>query len=721
MQIKLDLEQPLKIARDFFQKRQNLILLTFFLVSWFLLSLVINLPIFSPGGLKVGRPAPYTLKAPKDLEYVDEKKTEDLKEKARQSVDKVYRFSPLAVTKMEQDVRNFYSLIREAQKIKPQKETSPSALEASRLNFLRTELGTGIPDEVLKAALKLSPARLNSLEGRTVSLIGNLSREKITQEKLDAKKEELKELAQEFNDLSAEEKMIMGEVSAYYLRANYLYDEGETQRLRDEAASKVKPIKVKKLKGEVIVREGEIITSDKKDILERVGLWRSSFDLRTVASSSILIAFLLLIFGLYLQHEKPEFIKRYKYLALLFLLIFAATLSVKLISPFFPVYVIPLQAAGMLAAVLMGTQVAWATLIISLFLASLIIGSQVSFLLVIFLSGVTGIYFLSNLRRQSDLLRAGILVSLVAGVVTFFSHSLLSSTFSDVFLQSAAGLGGGLISGIATIGALPFLESAFRITTNLRLLEMANPHHPLLQELMVKAPGTYNHSVIVGNLAERAAQEVGANPILVRVGALYHDIGKLKRPIFFVENQVGAENPHDKTNPTLSHLIITSHVKDGVEIAKKFSLPKEIIDIIQEHHGTSILYYFFEKAKEQGLEKEVSAENFRYSGRKPQTKEAALIMLADSVEAAARTLVKPSPARLEQLIRKIITERLEDGQLDESHLTLGDLEKITEVFKSVLVSTYHARIDYPSVKGLVKAEKNAGKRKKYTKKTQRGY
>ncbi len=375
----------------------------------------------------------------------------------------------------------------------------------------------------------------------------------------------------------------------------------------------------------------------------------------------------------------------------------------------------------MLAAILMGTQVAWATLIISLFLASLIIGSQVSFLLVIFLSGVTGIYFLSNLRRQSDLLRAGILVSLVAGVVTFFSHSLLSSTFSDVFLQSAAGLGGGLISGIATIGALPFLESAFRITTNLRLLEMANPHHPLLQELMVKAPGTYNHSVIVGNLAERAAQEVGANPILVRVGTLYHDIGKLKRPIFFVENQVGAENPHDKTNPTLSHLIITSHVKYGIEIAKKFSLPKKIIDIIQEHHGTSILYYFFEKAKEQGLEEEVSAENFRYHGRKPQTKEAALIMLADSVEAAARTLVKPSPARLEQLIRRIITERLEDGQLDESHLTLGDLEKITEVFKSVLVSTYHARIDYPSVKGLVKAEKNAGKRKKYTKKTQRGY
>jgi putative nucleotidyltransferase with HDIG domain len=212
---------------------------------------------------------------------------------------------------------------------------------------------------------------------------------------------------------------------------------------------------------------------------------------------------------------------------------------------------------------------------------------------------------------------------------------------------------------------------------------------------MMKAPGTYNHSIVAANLAESAAELIGARPLLTRVGCYYHDVGKIKRPFFFVENQLRGENPHDHTNPDLSRLIITAHVKDGVELAKQNQLPPEIVDIIREHHGTSVVTYFFHRAQQvQGKEK-VPESRFRYAGEKPQTKEAALVMLADCVEAAARTIHKPSSSRLEQLIKKIVRDKLEDGQLDESLLTMRDLEKITKNFVQGLTTIYHSRIVYP--------------------------
>ncbi len=272
------------------------------------------------------------------------------------------------------------------------------------------------------------------------------------------------------------------------------------------------------------------------------------------------------------------------------------------------------------------------------------------------------------------------------------------------------------MSAVLTLGALPILENLFHITTNLRLVELSNPHHPLLEELIIKAPGTYNHSVMVSNLSERAARAVGASPVLSRVGAQFHDVGKIKRPLFFVENQMG-KNPHDRTNPTLSFLVITSHVKEGIELARQHRLPSELVNIIEEHHGTSLLNYFYNRALEKGLSSGLTKESFRYPGRKPQTKEAALVMLADSVEAASRTLRKPTPSRIEELINRIIKEKLEDGQLDESNLTLGDLNKIAQSFKEVLISVFHARVEYPDLKTNGKGNNGQGRVKKLAKKS----
>jgi hypothetical protein len=243
---------------------------------------------------------------------------------------------------------------------------------------------------------------------------------------------------------------------------------------------------------------------------------------------------------------------------------------------------------------------------------------------------------------------------------------------------------------------LPYLEQAFRITTSEKLLTLARPNHPLLQRLLLEAPGTYYHSVLVGNLAETAADQIGADPILSRVGAYYHDVGKIQRPYFFVENQANMENPHAKLSPSLSTMIVTSHIRDGLEYCREYKLPEAIADIVGQHHGTSLVSYFYKQAAEGEHSECIIEEDFRYEGPKPQTKEVALIMLADGCEAAVRSIAKPNMNRIENTVRRIINERLRDGQLNECELTLRDLKMIGDIFIRVLCSTCHSRIEYPA-------------------------
>jgi hypothetical protein len=275
---------------------------------------------------------------------------------------------------------------------------------------------------------------------------------------------------------------------------------------------------------------------------------------------------------------------------------------------------------------------------------------------------------------------------------------LVSDTPIGLTITSSLILGSvnGILSSILTNGAVPYLESAFGITSSVRLLELSNPGNPLLRRLQIEAPGTYHHSLLVGNLAEAAADAVGGDSLLVRVAAYYHDIGKMKRPYFFIENQMG-DNPHDKIAPTLSTLILTSHVKDGVELAREHKLPQGIVEIIEQHHGDSLCSFFYHKAVEGNKNENITEDDFRYEGPKPQTKEAAIVMLADAVEAAVRSLQNRTPGRVEGLVRKIIKDKLMDGQLDESDLTLKDLDNIAGAFIRVLSGIFHNRIEYPDV------------------------
>jgi putative nucleotidyltransferase with HDIG domain len=289
-------------------------------------------------------------------------------------------------------------------------------------------------------------------------------------------------------------------------------------------------------------------------------------------------------------------------------------------------------------------------------------------------------------------MRAGIIV----GAVNFAVIVALGLFAGDLGVVQASYLGviNGIISSIFAIGSLAYLESLFGITSAIKLLELSNPNHPLLKRLLIEAPGTYHHSIMVGNLAEAAAEAVGGDPLLSRVGAYYHDIGKVKRPYFFAENQFAGENPHDKIAPGLSTLIITTHVKDGVELAKEHRLPDVVVDLIRQHHGTDLVRYFFHRAKENGREN-LSERDFRYSGPKPQSKETAIVMIVDSVEAAFRVVSSRDEDSIRDLVTKIANRKMQQGELDRSGLTIGELKKITDTLTHILKSSVHQRIAYP--------------------------
>jgi len=315
-----------------------------------------------------------------------------------------------------------------------------------------------------------------------------------------------------------------------------------------------------------------------------------------------------------------------------------------------------------------------------------------------FLGGSLGILLNTNTRKRNQLLNAGILI----GILNFFVITLLGlyegQHIQAVLKDALWGFGGGVFSSFFVMGLLHIFEIGFNITTNITLLELSDLNNPLLKELILKAPGTYHHSLIVGNLAEAACDSIFANSLLARVGAYYHDIGKIEKPEYFSENEHDAKSRHTQLAPTMSALVIIKHVRDGLELAKKHKLPASLMNFIQQHHGTGLIYFFYQRALEKVKDESyLKEEDFRYPGPKPQTKEAAVILLADSVEASSRSLSDPTPAKIEALTQKIINNKFIDGQLDECELSLKDLNKISVSFTRILTGMFHSRIEYPEV------------------------
>lgn len=360
-------------------------------------------------------------------------------------------------------------------------------------------------------------------------------------------------------------------------------------------------------------------------------------------------------------------------------------------------YFIPVVAIGMLTVILFEDLVlGFALIAVTSILAGVIANFNLTLSIIFFIGGVVGILSVWRARRRSQIIRAGVYV----GIVQLFCFlTIFLKFFSlDHFLKNYAVpvLSGGVFASFIVIGSLPIFEYLFKVTTNISLLELSDFNHPLLRKMILEAPGTYQHSLLVGNLAEAASEAVGANSLLARVGAYYHDIGKIEKAEYFSENQIHFQSKHDKLQPTMSRLIISNHIKEGTELAKKYRLNPMIIDFITQHHGTSIIYYFYRRAMQDVEENnQASEEVFRYPGPKPQRKEIAIVLLADAVEAASRTLSEPTAERLEEIVKKIINNKFIDGQLDECDLTLKDLEVIGNVFLRILSAIYHPRVKYP--------------------------
>ncbi|MBI4336117.1 MAG: HDIG domain-containing protein [Candidatus Omnitrophica bacterium] len=361
-------------------------------------------------------------------------------------------------------------------------------------------------------------------------------------------------------------------------------------------------------------------------------------------------------------------------------------------------YLIPIAGISILLVLLLSLNTSFiSTLLISLIFGLLIQG-RLDLFLMMFMGGTAGAVMAKNARRRSRLLNAGLFVG-VFNVLIISCFGLLKGPSPVLFFREAVwGFSSGILSSFLVMGLLPVFEVIFNITTNITLLELSDLNNPVLKQLILKAPGTYHHSLIVGNLAEAACDAISANPLLARVGAYYHDVGKINKPEYFSENDVEIKSRHAGLKPSMSALVIVNHVRDGVDLARGHKLPSAIISFIEQHHGTSLIYYFYQRALEKVAdEAQLKEEDFRYHGPKPQTKEAAVVLLADSVEASSRTLSEPTPAKIKALTQRIINNKFIDGQLDECDLSLKDLNRIAECFTKILTGIFHSRVAYPAV------------------------
>lgn len=650
--------------------------------------------------LKVGQPSPRDIKAPQGIVYESEVLTARAREEAERKVEPVYRIDNTVTEKLVEEVRVLFQNVRQILL-----QTSEVKVKEEKLADVLS--GWEVDSSTRKALASADQNTLNNLEEQIIQVIRRDMQGAITQEALENTREKMLAEIGALNIEAQYKPFLAAIIRKLELKPTLVYDVAATLQRREKARAEVAPVQVTIRQGEKIVGDGEIVTEEDIEALQKLGLLRPETPWRGLMGLSLLQGVLVLLMLFYLRTFKKQIYNDDHLLLLLgllwvvFLIFSRGVTAISLgnspeISRVIG-YLIPVAAGSMLTAILLDAQVASVFTVFLALEAGILAGSYFHTVATGIVSGLTGVYCVNHLDQRSSLARSSLFLTLANMLAVLALGLLLEHSLLEISLGLGLALANGVLSAVLTIGFLPFLENTFGITTAVKLLELSNPNHPLLKRLLLEAPGTYHHSLLVANLAEAAADAIGADSLLARIGAYYHDIGKLKRPYFFIENQVGIENPHDKLSPSLSSLIISCHVKDGLELAREFGLPSVVQDIIAQHHGTTLMSFFYHKACEKSRGLEVDEEEFRYETPKPQTKEAAIVMLADSVEAGIRSLPKITPNRMEGFVRKIIKEKLEDGQLENSDLTFRDLALIGDAFLKVLNGIYHSRVEYPEV------------------------
>jgi len=694
----------------------------------------------------VGQVASLDIKAPQDFLVEDKPATLNKQQKALESVHSVYDFDPNLLTVVEIQMDNAFKAM--AEYYQPgEKQEGPAepvpAREPDKAAFEQL-LGIQISDSVFRALREkkfdantlryvyrlldpifeqpvvsnrelLVPDRnrgivIRSFPSGEETTLNDFSRiMDLDQARAKIKKEA--RLVIPSSERSLEKPVV--EIAQGLLHPNLTFNKLETEERKAIARQAVKPVLFEVKKGEMIIREGEKVTPEHILKLNKLRELKTDQNSLVQLLSNFLFIFLVLsvlaTFSTVISFQKVE--QQIRELLLMSAMLIVITAMVRLGSASSPpdvlflsdkalLFALPVATGALVISVVLGLKYATIFAVLVSIFSAMVIDYGIEYSIYPLIGSFIGAREAVHCNQRSTLLKAGLWVGLTNMLIILCLQIKFGSfaNWRPLVGDLGVGFAGGILSGVIATGIVPLIEVVFSYTTDIKLLELGNLNNPLLRDLIVEAGGTYHHSIVTGSLAEAAAEAIGADPLLARVGAYYHDIGKRKKPLYFIENQRGNENKHDKLSPNMSSLILISHVKDGVEQARKYKLGKAITDIIQQHHGTSLISYFYQRAKEKEnpAEAVVHEKDFRYPGPKPQTKEAALVMLADSVEAASRSLSDPTPARIQGMVRKTITNFFTDGQLDECELSLKGLNRIAKSFNRILTTgVFHHRIEYP--------------------------
>ena len=632
--------------------------------------------------------------APRTIKVVDTFKTEQNKKEIAQKIE------PILTPAEDTYIKNNYATLEKAIEQIRAKNTSYSQ-KKEEMSLLFDFENNYYKDYILSYLINAKEENFRNTMTKAEKTLTNILNQGVTEKDFEKGNLTTMILRNTHFETSKGEIRVISALLEQVIVPNMVFDEAATEFAKRNAINSVAPTVVKFEKDEKIVFAGEPVTRVKKDALQKAGYNILELNTKGVIGIFSLVCMSVVIFMYYLLYYEKQFITK-NYLSVIALLSILMSALGSVLPAGASFYFLPFPALAVLIAVFTNPRVAVILSTILITLISLVEQIPIQPAAVFILACLIAAISTSKVRysRRFDLVKIGgeigFAMLFVILIIYLIENSINPIDSNVVWSNTLIGTVNGLLSGIIVLGIIPLLESMFKIVTPYGLAELADNNQPLLKRLQFEAPGTFAHCLMVANLCETAAEAIGADPVLARVGALYHDIGKLKRPLFFVENQTyfGIENPHTKLNPRLSKMVITAHPKDGIDLARENGLPPIVQNFIMQHHGDSIATYFYNQAKlEEGAEK-VTEEQFRYTGPRPNMKETAILMIADSVESASRTLKDHSQEELDSMINKIIQTKLNDGQLSDSPLTLKDLKTIAAVLSKNLRAAHHQRIKY---------------------------
>ena len=646
----------------------------------------------------------------------DTTKTELEKERAANEVIPVYQFSE-DISKNRQAIAAsiFNYFIDEKKGIMNDEieRDTPLAIQKKSVEEIRHELSSleeeepelQLDEEAILSLLNQDVVVLENVRDFVVDTIGNELMNKVRADDLSMKKYDIENKMRLSNIVPSNIKQPVITIARSLIVETEIINEELTKVRVEEAKAAVEPIRI--LQGQVIVREGQVIDKEVYRQLEIAGLLTNQSPVKPMLGIILFVFFISAVIYMHFSTWKENTLVKRKSLVIILVVFFLQVIIMKLISLIEPefdlliAFLFPTALAAMLVKLLTNERLALMITIVNAATAGIILQDgyaaiiQMEIALYILFGGLTSLYLLGNVSRRSTILGTslGVAVSNLLFLTMYLLMTQSSYTITELVFYAVAAITSGVLSGALTIGLLPFFETAFGILSDIRLIELSSPNHPLLKRVLTETPGTYHHSVMVANLAETACESIGANGLLARVGCYYHDIGKTVRPGYFIENQHSDKNPHDLLPPEKSREIIIAHAEDGAKLLEKYKMPPEIVAIAKQHHGTSLLKYFVFKARELG--DDVNEGEYRYPGPKPQTKEVAIISIADSVEAAVRSMKEPTSEKIASLVRSIVSDKLNDGQFDECDLSMRELKQVERAICETLNGIFHNRIEYP--------------------------